>query len=87
MPAVLEQYVYFQELSRRHIYQTFNPQGVGIIAASLIHFGTPQQQQQWAIPVLRATAGPRATHRDESDHRCRRLGLSRELTQQRARAL
>lgn len=52
--TVVEQYVYFEELAKRRIYQTFNPQGVGIIAASLIHFGTPEQQRQWAIPILRA---------------------------------
>lgn len=52
--TVVEQYVYFEELSRRRVYQTFNPQGVGIIAASLIHFGTPEQQAQWAVPILRA---------------------------------
>ena len=38
--TILQQYVYQLELSRRRIYQTFNPQGVGIIAASLISFGT-----------------------------------------------
>lgn len=52
--SVIEQYVYFEELSRRRVYQTFNPQGVGIIAASLIQFGTPEQQRRWAIPILRA---------------------------------
>ncbi|OMB92305.1 acyl-CoA dehydrogenase family protein [Mycobacterium colombiense] len=52
--TVIEQYVYFQELSRRRIYQTFNPQGVGIIAASLIQHGTPEQHRRWAVPILRA---------------------------------
>ncbi|WP_179475766.1 acyl-CoA dehydrogenase family protein [Mycolicibacterium vinylchloridicum] len=52
--TVVEQYVYFEELSRRRIYQTFNPQGVGIIAASLIHFGTREQHRRWAVPILRA---------------------------------
>jgi alkylation response protein AidB-like acyl-CoA dehydrogenase len=52
--TVVQQYVYFEELSRRRVYQTFNPQGVGIIAASLIHFGTAEQQRRWAIPILRA---------------------------------
>ncbi len=33
--GVLQQYVHAEELSRRRIYQSFNPQGVGIIAASL----------------------------------------------------
>lgn len=52
--SVVEQYVYFEELSKRRIYQSFNPQGVGIIAASLINFGTPEQHRRWAVPILRA---------------------------------
>jgi alkylation response protein AidB-like acyl-CoA dehydrogenase len=52
--SLLEQYVYHEELSRRRIYQSFNPQGIGIIAASLRSFGTPEQQRHWAIPILRA---------------------------------
>jgi alkylation response protein AidB-like acyl-CoA dehydrogenase len=49
-----QQYVYMEELSRRRMYQSFNPQGVGIIAASLLTFGTPEQKQRWAVPILRA---------------------------------
>ena len=45
---------YQEELSRRRVYQSFNPQGVGIIAASLLSFGTDEQKQKWAIPILRA---------------------------------
>lgn len=52
--TLLQQYAYQLELSRRRIYQTYNPQGVGIIAASLISFGTHEQQQNWAVPILRA---------------------------------
>lgn len=52
--TLLQQYVYFEELGRRRIYQSFNPQGVGIIAASLLTFGTPEQKQRWAVPILRA---------------------------------
>ena len=52
--SLLEQYVYLEELARRRMYQSFNPQGVGIIAASLLSFGTPAQKQRWAIPILRA---------------------------------
>ena len=43
-----------EELSRRRIYHAFNPQGVGIIAASLLSFGTDEQKQRWAVPILRA---------------------------------
>jgi alkylation response protein AidB-like acyl-CoA dehydrogenase len=52
--GVLEQFVHREELSRRRIYHAFNPQGVGIIAASLLSFGTDEQKQQWAVPILRA---------------------------------
>ena len=52
--TIQQQYVYQMELSRRRVYQSYNPQGVGIIAASLISFGTREQQQKWAVPILRA---------------------------------
>ena len=52
--TILQQYAYQVELARRRPYLTFNPQGVGIIAASLISFGTGEQQQRWAVPILRA---------------------------------
>jgi len=45
---------YQEELSLRRVYQSFNPQGVGIIAASLLSFGTEEQKRKWAIPILRA---------------------------------
>ncbi len=52
--TLLQQFVHRDELSRRRIYQSFNPQGVGIIAASLLTFGTPEQKRRWAVPILRA---------------------------------
>ena len=53
--ATLEQVLAHQEeLSRRRIYHSFNPQGVGIIAASLLTFGTEEQKKTWAVPLLRA---------------------------------
>lgn len=52
--TVLQQFVYLQELCRRRIYHSLNPQGVNIVAASLISFGSDYQKAQWAIPVLRA---------------------------------
>jgi alkylation response protein AidB-like acyl-CoA dehydrogenase len=52
--GILQQFVHREELSRRRIYHCFNPQGVGIIAASLLSFGTEQQKQSWAVPILRA---------------------------------
>lgn len=51
---ILQQFVHRDELSRRRIYHCFNPQGVGIIAASLLSFGTDEQKQRWAVPILRA---------------------------------
>ncbi|WP_405137875.1 acyl-CoA dehydrogenase family protein [Nocardia sp. NBC_01388] len=52
--TLLQQYVHLQELSKRRIYHSFNPQGLGIIAASLLTFGTPEQKKRWAAPILRA---------------------------------
>lgn len=51
--GILEQFVHRQELDRRRLYHAFNPQGVGIIAASLLSFGTDEQKRQWAVPILR----------------------------------
>jgi alkylation response protein AidB-like acyl-CoA dehydrogenase len=51
--SVLQTYVHLEELCKRRIYHSFNPQGVNIIAASLITFGTDEQKQRWAVPVLR----------------------------------
>jgi alkylation response protein AidB-like acyl-CoA dehydrogenase len=54
-PATLpQQLAYLEELAERRIYRSFNPQGLGIIAASLLTFGTQEQKQRWAIPILRA---------------------------------
>ncbi|WP_099038715.1 acyl-CoA dehydrogenase family protein [Mycobacterium neglectum] len=52
--GILEQFVHREELARRRIYHAFNPQGVGIIAASLLSFGTEDQKRRWAVPILRA---------------------------------
>jgi alkylation response protein AidB-like acyl-CoA dehydrogenase len=52
--TVLQQYVHREELSKRWIYHSFNPQGLGIIAASLLSFGSPEQKRRWAVPILRA---------------------------------
>jgi alkylation response protein AidB-like acyl-CoA dehydrogenase len=52
--GVLQQFVHREELARRRIYHCFNPQGVGIIAASVLAFGTDEQKLRWAVPILRA---------------------------------
>src|SRR5580698_3028987 len=49
-----QQLAHLEELARRQVYHSFNPQGLGIIAASLLTFGTPEQKQRWAVPILRA---------------------------------
>ena len=51
--TLLQTYAHAEELCRRRIYHSFNPQGVNIIAASLITFGSDEQKQQWAVPVLK----------------------------------
>lgn len=51
--SVLQQFVHLDELCRRRIYHSFNPQGVNIVAASLITFGSDEQKHRWAVPVLR----------------------------------
>jgi alkylation response protein AidB-like acyl-CoA dehydrogenase len=52
--TVLQQFVYLDELCRRRIYHSFNPQGVNIVAASLLSFGSDEQKHRWAVPILRA---------------------------------
>ncbi|MBL7500950.1 acyl-CoA dehydrogenase family protein [Frankia sp. CNm7] len=52
--TLLQQFVHLEELGRRRIYHSFNPQGLGIIAASLLTFGTDEQKKRWAVPILRA---------------------------------
>ena len=52
--GILQQFVHREELARRRIYHSFNPQGLGIVAASLLSFGTDEQKRRWAVPILRA---------------------------------
>ncbi|MGW4477690.1 acyl-CoA dehydrogenase family protein [Rhodococcus triatomae] len=52
--SILQQYVHLEELAKRRIYHSFNPQGLGIIAASLLSFGTEEQKRDWAARILRA---------------------------------
>ncbi|KHO24047.1 acyl-CoA dehydrogenase [Mycolicibacterium setense] len=51
--TVVQTFVHLDELCRRRIYHSFNPQGVNIIAASLLTFGSEEQKRRWAVPVLR----------------------------------
>jgi alkylation response protein AidB-like acyl-CoA dehydrogenase len=52
--TLIEQFVYLEELSRRRIYNSYNPQGLSIIVPSILAFGTEEQKQRWAVPILRA---------------------------------
>ena len=52
--SLVEQFVALEELGRRHIYSSYNPQGLGIIVPSILAFGTEEQKQRWAVPILRA---------------------------------
>jgi alkylation response protein AidB-like acyl-CoA dehydrogenase len=52
--TVLEQFVHLEEMGRRRITVSFNPQGLSIITPSILAFGTEEQKQRWALPILRA---------------------------------
>ncbi len=52
--TLLEQFVHLEEMGRRHIAPSFNPQGLSIITPSILGFGSEEQKQRWAVPILRA---------------------------------
>jgi alkylation response protein AidB-like acyl-CoA dehydrogenase len=49
-----EQMIYFEVMKQREIPRSLNPQALGIIAPSLRDAGTPEQQERWLLPTLRA---------------------------------
>lgn len=49
----VETLVYLEEMSRSGVPRTTNPQGLGIIAPSLLDYGSPEQIEQFAMPLLR----------------------------------
>jgi alkylation response protein AidB-like acyl-CoA dehydrogenase len=49
-----QQMIYFEEMSRREILRSANPQGLGIIAPSIRDYGTPEQKDRFLLPTLRA---------------------------------
>jgi alkylation response protein AidB-like acyl-CoA dehydrogenase len=52
--SILEQFVHQEEMGRRRITISFNPQGLSIITPSILGFGTEEQKRRWAVPILRA---------------------------------
>jgi alkylation response protein AidB-like acyl-CoA dehydrogenase len=49
----IETLVYLEELARAHIPRTSNVQGLGIVAPSIVDYGTEQQRRDYALPILR----------------------------------
>jgi alkylation response protein AidB-like acyl-CoA dehydrogenase len=49
----VETLVYLEELTRAGIPRTTNPQGLGIIAPSILDYGTEEQVRDYALPILR----------------------------------
>ena len=49
----VETMVYMEELSRAGVPRTCNPQGLGIVAPSLLDYGTDEQIQEYALPLLK----------------------------------
>ena len=49
-----EQMIYFEEMKKREIPRSYNPQGLGIIAPSLLDYGTEEQKERFLLPTLRA---------------------------------
>ena len=49
----IETLVYLEELDKAGVPRTTNPQGLGIIVPSLFDYGTEEQIERFAIPLLR----------------------------------
>jgi alkylation response protein AidB-like acyl-CoA dehydrogenase len=52
--SAAEQMIYFEELSKRDLHRSLNPQGLGIVAPSIKDYGTPEQRERFLVPTLRA---------------------------------
>ena len=50
----VQQMIYFEELARREIPRSLNPQGLSICTPSILDHGTPEQIERWALPTLKA---------------------------------
>jgi len=52
----VETLVYLEELARARVPRTTNVQGLGIVAPSIIDYGTPEQVRDFAMPILHGEA-------------------------------
>ena len=52
----IETLVYLEELAKARVPRTTNVQGLGIIAPSILDYGTPDQIRDYALPILRGEA-------------------------------
>jgi alkylation response protein AidB-like acyl-CoA dehydrogenase len=52
--APTQQMIYFEEFARRDLPRTANVQGLGIVAPSVLDYGTDEQKEMFALPTLRA---------------------------------
>jgi alkylation response protein AidB-like acyl-CoA dehydrogenase len=52
----IETLVYIEELARARVPRTTNVQGLGIVAPSILDYGTPEQVERYAMPILRGEA-------------------------------
>src|SRR3954447_22109865 len=50
----VQQMIYFEELARRDVPRSLNPQGLSICAPSIVDHGTPAQKERWVVPTLKA---------------------------------
>jgi alkylation response protein AidB-like acyl-CoA dehydrogenase len=50
----VQQMVYFEELVRLGVPRSCNPQGLSIIAPSIVEFGSPEHKERFVLPTLRA---------------------------------
>jgi alkylation response protein AidB-like acyl-CoA dehydrogenase len=52
----IETLVYIEELAKARVPRTTNVQGLGIIAPSILDYGTDEQVRDYAMPILRGEA-------------------------------
>jgi alkylation response protein AidB-like acyl-CoA dehydrogenase len=52
----IETLVYIEELAKAHVPRTTNVQGLGIVAPSILDYGTDDQIRDYAMPILRGEA-------------------------------